>query len=208
MLGGVRLYASERCFTFENQFNILGDQTIQQFSDIFYERVQIEHFWLQGLLPAEREHLPGKRYGAIGGFANLFATFQNGITGLRSFHDYFAVAFDYGEQIIEIVGHAACEASERFHFLGLTKLIFEILFLRFICLQRRAHAVECASGMGDLIASFSVQRIGVVAAFESLEPFEKICQRARKRVRNQKYKAGAGEHRQKSDTEKKMIQDQ
>ena len=49
--------------------------------------------------------------------------------GRQDVHQEFGVALDDHEEIVEVVGDATGEAPDGFHFLGLAKLLFELMAL-------------------------------------------------------------------------------
>ena len=77
------------------------------------------------MLPAEGEELTSERSGALGSVGDLLCrSAQRGIVG-ESLQQELGVSGDHHEQIVEIVCNSAREAPDGFHFLGLTKLLFE-----------------------------------------------------------------------------------
>jgi hypothetical protein len=85
---------------------------------------------LQHLFAAERKQLPGKIGRAIGAQGDLFERIalvrrQPGARGQQR-----GVPLDHGEDIVEIVGHSTGELADRFHFLGLAQLVFELAAFR------------------------------------------------------------------------------
>ena len=197
---------AQRLVRAEDHFDILGHQAFQQFPEVVDEGVDIQYFRLQRLLPAERKHLPRERSGAVRGFANLLAAHHRRIAGGRAVDNQFAVALDDRQQVVEIVSHAAGQAPQRFHFLRLAKLTFELLLLRFVFLQRIAHAIERASGVGQFIAAVRVERVPVITTLECAESAEKLRQRPRECVRNHEREPSAGNHRDETKSEQQMVQ--
>ena len=113
------------------------------------DRVQIQDDWLDDLAPAERQQLPRQRRGRaprLFDFLHVGAIrFADGAVLLKQ----IAVAKDGGENIVEVVGNAAGQASHRVHFLRLVILLLDILPLhfgaqarRFAILQGGRHVVE------------------------------------------------------------------
>ena len=68
----------------------------------------------------------GKVGGAFPGFQNLLRRVAVWIARLQGTQDELAVAGDDGQQIIEIVRHAAGQHPDSLHFLRLTKLVFKL----------------------------------------------------------------------------------
>ena len=109
------------------QQDVLTDEAAQHFLHVLNHVVEADDFRLHHLLAAEREELPSERRGALSGLRNLLHAIAPRIVWTERVQDNFVVAGDDGEQVVEIVRHAARKFSERIHFLGLEKLHFDFL---------------------------------------------------------------------------------
>jgi hypothetical protein len=67
----------------------------------------------QHLLPAERQELPDQRPGALPGLVDLDEYFPRRIVGRQIAQEQVAVPSDDGEQVVEVVRHAAGERAGR-----------------------------------------------------------------------------------------------
>ena len=85
-----------------------------------------------------------ERSGAVGSLLDLLAACMERIARPQLLQHQGGVPFDYGQQIIEIVRHAAGQSADRLHLLRLPQMVFELLTLRFVCLQGDAHAAKGA----------------------------------------------------------------
>ena len=74
---------------------------------------------MQDLAAAEGQQLAGERGGALRGHQNLFRGGAVGIVGRLVVANHLGVAFDDGQQVIEVVRDAAGELSDRLQFLRL-----------------------------------------------------------------------------------------
>ena len=81
---------------------------------------------MQHLLAAEGQQLPDERGSAIGGFADMVKRGSQSFILLRFLLHQLAVAFDDGQQIIEVVSDAAGQGADGFHLLLLTKLLLHL----------------------------------------------------------------------------------
>src|ERR1700686_972149 len=143
-LAGVGFYAAEGIAEAQAEFDVFANQAAQELAHFGDEFVGVEDLGLKGLHAAKREHLAGEGSRAIGGFANLLRAAVEGVFGLQAVEKQIAVAANYGQQVVEVVGDAAGHAAEGFHLLGLAEVAFELPALLFISLQSAAHAVESA----------------------------------------------------------------
>jgi len=141
-LARVGFDAAERIAETQAEFDVFANQAAKEFAHVGDEFVEVEDFGLENLHAAEGEHLAGEGSGAVGSLANLLGTAIEGIFGLQAVEKQVAVAADDGEEIVKVVRDAASHAAESFHFLGLTKLAFELFALGFVALQGVAHGVE------------------------------------------------------------------
>ena len=53
------------------------------------------------------------------------------------------MAFDYHQEIVEIMGNPAGKPADRFHFLGLAQLVFEQLAFADVLRNHQAHGASC-----------------------------------------------------------------
>ena len=90
-----------------------------------HQLVQIENPGLEHLAAAEGQELLGERRGALPGLHDLFHRMAVAISGGEAVQDELAVAGDDGQQVIEIVRHAAGQHPHGFHLLRLAELLFQ-----------------------------------------------------------------------------------
>ena len=76
-------------------------------------------------LAAEGQQLAGQPGRAHPGVLNLGDVGLARIVGIVVHQQQLAEAQDHGQQIVEVVGHAAGELSDGFHFLRLLKLLLQ-----------------------------------------------------------------------------------
>ena len=89
--------------------------------------VQVEDHRPERLLAGERQELPGQRRGPVARPVDLADELDGRVVGRQTHLDDFAIAVDDGEQVVEVVGHAAGQEADDFHFLGLPQPLFERL---------------------------------------------------------------------------------
>ena len=111
----------------EEQLDVLADEPPQHPADLVDHRVEVEVLALQHLLAAEGQELPGETGGAIGRLLDLLDAATERIVRLQPAEEDRAAPGDDGEEVVEVVGHPAREAPHRFHLLGLSQLVLELL---------------------------------------------------------------------------------
>ncbi|MNR36126.1 hypothetical protein D3C85_1540210 [compost metagenome] len=84
-----------------------------------HQRRNLDGFGLEFLAPGKRQHALGQRYatqGALGGVVH-----QPGNTRVvtHALADYFQIAEDHRQQVVEIVGNASGELADGLHLLRL-----------------------------------------------------------------------------------------
>ena len=124
-LTGIGLDTIERPVQRGHQPDVLADQALQERLGARHDTVEIEHLRLQDLLTAEGQQLLGQRCGAFAGPPHLLDVGACGMPGLEFVEHEVAVAEDDGEQVVEVVGDAAGEASDGFHLARLLELILQ-----------------------------------------------------------------------------------
>ena len=113
-----------------DQLHVLVDQTAQQFLELLHQRIDVDQLRLQHLPAAEREQLSRERRRALPGRLNLQQIRTQRILLRDLVEDQVAIAENRGQQIVEVVGHSACELTDRLHLLRLAELLFEPAPLR------------------------------------------------------------------------------
>src|ERR1041384_7027463 len=127
---------------------------MKHLAEIAYDGVQIEHLRLKHLSSAEREELPGQRRGALARALDLLELFSHRVFRVQSTEAQLAVPDDCRQEIIKVVGHAACQSSDAFHFLRVKELILKLLALGDVGNYRDA-AVDVASSVRQRRAGYA-----------------------------------------------------
>ena len=122
-----------------NDGNIFANQAQQRTLKISDNGINFDNDVFQRLLATEGEKLLRQSRGASGRSANFGDVIGQHPFDLPFVQKKIAVAKNRGQKIIEIVGKAARQLTERFHFLGTTKLILK-LFARGHVHQRADEA--------------------------------------------------------------------
>src|SRR5580700_7058392 len=196
-LAGVGFDAAEGIAEAQAELDVFTNQAAEELAHVGDEFVEVEDLGLKDLHAAEGEHLAGEGSGAVGCFANLLATAVEGLVGLQAVEKQIAVAADYGEQVVEVVGDAACHAAEGFHFLGLAELAFELSALRFVALQRVAHPIKSTGQFRQFIMAAGFEGIFHVATLECVNTFYEGSEGAG---------GGAGDDGHEAQAEEEMIE--
>jgi len=96
----------------------------------------------QGLLSREREQAPRQVRSAFGGGRDAFGDAVQFLVCRQLLGEVFRIAENDGQQIVEIMRHAAGELTHRLHFLGLGELLVELIDRGALALERLGGAVE------------------------------------------------------------------
>ena len=104
----------------------LPHQALQHRPHPLHHAVEIQHARLQDLLAAEGQQLPGQSRGAFPGLMDLLEVGPQRIARAQVGEQQLAVAVDDGQQVVEVVSHAARQTPDRFHLLGLLELGFRL----------------------------------------------------------------------------------
>jgi hypothetical protein len=108
----------------QRQLDVFSDQSLQDRGDAGDHAVEIEDRRLDDLLPAEGEQLArdGRRA------ERRALDFVNPVTDARiegrQLQQQLAASADRGQQVVEVVRHAAGEAADRLHLLAAAQLLF------------------------------------------------------------------------------------
>jgi hypothetical protein len=127
------------------ELDVLPDQPPQHLLHVRDEVVEVDNLRLEDLLPAEGQKLPGQARRALRRFQDLIDLPLEGIAVPQLPQRDLPVAGDDAEQIVEVVGHAAGEASHCLHLLRLHELAFEAHFVGDVVLHR--HVVDDPAGV-------------------------------------------------------------
>ena len=99
---------------------------MREFADHIAQR---QHLGLHGLLAREGEKLAHQRRGAQRVLVDLVDLLERGIARLMAHQQEFGIADDDGEQIVEVVRHAAGQLADRLHLLRLGEFGLQRLLL-------------------------------------------------------------------------------
>jgi hypothetical protein len=130
------------------EHDVLAQERTQQVEQVGDHEVEVEHLGLHHLLAAEGEQLARERAGPGGGLQNFR---DLGLGGGRLFGqivvENLAITADGGEQVVEVVRHAAGEQAHGLHFLRLEQLLLALLEGGF----RAVAGVHGAENVGDAL---------------------------------------------------------
>ena len=124
-LSWVGLHAPQGCLEQRYPLDVLTDQAPQHLVHVGHDRVEVDDLGLQNLLSAQCQKLLSKGCGAVGGRLDGFDARPQGIRLADAGENQLAVAPNHGQQIVEIVGHAACQSSYDPHLLRLSGLVLD-----------------------------------------------------------------------------------
>ena len=139
-LPAIRLDAGDARPKAHHDLHIFADEALEHRPHAGDDRVEIEQRRLDDLLAAEGQQLAGELGGALAGFPNRRDVRPPGIVRVEILEQQLAIPQHHGEQVVEIVGDASGEPSDRFHLLGLLKLRLQRAALRDV--QRNTDAAD------------------------------------------------------------------
>ena len=87
--------------------------------------LRLMHFGLEHRLPAEREQLSGHRCRAVAGLTNLLEVVARRLLVLVG-QQHVGVTGNHRQQVVEVVGDAAGQLTERLHLLRLQQLLLQL----------------------------------------------------------------------------------
>ena len=108
-----------------DQLDVLADQAAQHLLDLEDELVDAHDARLERLAAAEGQQLVGQLPAALGRAADLLERRALRVLQIAAGQQQVAVAGDHGQQVVEIVGHAARQAAHGLHLLRLPELLFQ-----------------------------------------------------------------------------------
>ncbi len=112
-----------------DQLDVFTEEAAQQDLELGDQLAQFQHFALHGLLAAEGQELADQVGGADAGLADLVEAFVRGIAHRVAVQQLVQAQLDGGQQVVEVVGHAAGQLADGLHLLGLGELQFHLLLL-------------------------------------------------------------------------------
>ena len=122
-LSGIGLQPPQLLIKDGDEIDILSDETSEHLSQIVHDGIQVDHFRLQHLTPAERQKLSGQCAGLFTGLLDgvQFPANRIGFAHIRQ--QDLRISRDDGQQIVEVMRDAARKLSHDFHFLSLAQLL-------------------------------------------------------------------------------------
>ena len=113
-----------------DEVDVLAEDPPEHLLDPGGDLVQVQRHGLQHLLAAEGQELPGQRRRALAGLLHLQQIVLERVALAHAVQREPGVAQDHGEQVVEVVRHAAREAADGLHLLRRPELLLELLALR------------------------------------------------------------------------------
>ncbi len=124
-LSGVGFDRSKISARDHDQVDVFADQAVQHFQVFRDDAVEVDNLRRQHLLAAEGEQLASECSGALSGSSDfLGGPAQRGV-GPDTLQEELGVSRDHHEQVVEVMGDAAGEATDGFHLLGLAELLLQ-----------------------------------------------------------------------------------
>src|SRR4029453_9916903 len=113
----------------EGYEDVLTQDAVQQPGHVRDDVVEIDVAHFNGLAAAEREQLPGERAGPLRVLLEIRHCFSHFFRNATVQRYLLSAAQDHCEDVVEVVGDAAGQASNGFEPLRLTELLLEKLML-------------------------------------------------------------------------------
>ena len=114
-------------FALDIQRNALAHQAAQHLGQFAHHFAQRQSLGLHGLLAAEGQKLADQGCGTQRVLVDLVDFLEGRIAGLVAHQQEFAIADDDGEQVVEVMRHAAGQLADCLHLLRLGELGFQRL---------------------------------------------------------------------------------
>jgi hypothetical protein len=129
-LAGVQMNRAT-CVQLRAQLDVLGDQAMQHFLELADRLVEVQQLWVADLSSAEGEQLTRQSTSSLGAAFDLLQVREHGpgrqSRELELGHRQLGVAEDRGQDVVEVVRHAACEQSDRLELLRVQQLFVQLL---------------------------------------------------------------------------------
>ena len=122
----------------QGELHRLAEQALEQMRHFADHVGQLQHLRAQRLLARESEQLAGQASGAVGVGFDLLDIVIIAVAGRVAHHHQVAMADDRGQDIVEIMRHAAGQLADRLHFGRLRNLALQFGFLA-IVLEQDQH---------------------------------------------------------------------
>src|SRR5881275_102769 len=109
------------------EIDVLANDAPEHVLDIPQQSAEVEHLLLNGLMTAESEQLPGEARGAPRRAQDLLHVSGDalGRRAAETLERQLSVSGNHGQEVIEIMRHAARQTAERLHLAGLCELLFQ-----------------------------------------------------------------------------------
>ena len=111
------------------ELDIFADQAAQEMRQLDQHIGDVDDARLQGLLPREGQELAHEVGGAVGVLLDLHDVGKGRVARPEPHQQEIAEADHRGQQVVEVVRHAAGELSDRLHLLRLGELDLEVLLV-------------------------------------------------------------------------------
>ena len=111
----------------EFTFDMFAEGSSQQLFHAENLPADVDVLWHQGLLARERQQAPGQLRATFGGRHDAFGERAQFRMRRQLFGDVFRVAQDDGQEVVEVVRHAAGELTHGLHLLGLAEFLIEVV---------------------------------------------------------------------------------
>ena len=148
-LAGVGAHRAEVAAMLDDQLDGLAEQPLEQMRHFGHDVGQLEDLRAQRLLARESEQLPGQPGGAVRVRLDLLDVVIVAVAGRVAHHHQVAMAHDRGQDVVEVVRHAAGELADRLHLGRLRDLALELGFLAIVLEQQQHRGVAEPAQAGD-----------------------------------------------------------
>jgi hypothetical protein len=112
-----------------DQLDVFAQQTAQQDLELRDQLAQVQHLALHGLLAREGQQLADQIGGAHARLADLVEALVRRVAHRMTMQQFVKAQLDGGQQVVEVVGHAAGQLADGLHLLRLGQLKLHLLLL-------------------------------------------------------------------------------
>ena len=105
--------------------DVLADEPLQHLEHVRHGFVQVQDLGGDRLLAGKGQQLTRQVGRAFGGFADFLEVGMERLGRVHLLQGQLGMAEDDAQHVVEVVGHAARQPTDRFHLLGLLELGFQ-----------------------------------------------------------------------------------
>jgi len=159
-LGRIDAHGRGRIAGFDGEFDVLAEQRVGQFAQGRHHRGQIDHARLVAVAPGEGQQPPGGRRALLRRRQDALHVSAEFRLRAELRAQQLRLAHDRGEDVVEVVHHAARQAADRLHLLRLQELVLDLVAFA-AHLQQASPFAEIPDDRHRVELALVLDRVGV-----------------------------------------------